>query len=341
MGIAAMERNAVKVLLATVTAVFTAAVATAFPVTNAPTVVLVVGAPGEPEFGSNFVQQVRLWGKLCDRAGVRTVRLGLSDTNAVEDHELLKQALAAEPSDSAEPLWLALIGHGTFDGKEARFNLRGPDVSNTELAEWLRPFRRPLVVVNCASASAPFLKSLSGTNRVVITATRSGSELNFSRFGEQFAKALADPASDLDKDGQVSLLEAFLIASRQVAEFYTTEGRLMTEHALIDDNGDGLGTPADWFRGVRATKKARDGASLDGMRANQLFLVRSAQEQALPGEVRARRDALELWVARLRESKSQMSEADYYSRLESILLELARLQEPPSAVTNLPTLPAR
>lgn len=332
-----MERNAVKALPATLAAVFTAVVATASPITNAPTVILVVGAPGEPEFGSNFVQQAEVWEKLCDRAGARTVRIGLGKTNAAEDHELLKQALAAEPADSAEPLWLALIGHGTFDGKEARFNLRGPDVSNHELAEWLKPFRRPLVVVNCSSASAPFLTSLSGTNRVVITATRSGNELNFSRFGEQFVKVLADPASDLDKDGQVSLLEAFLTASRRVAEFYRTEGRLLTEHALIDDNGDGLGTPADWFRGVRATKQARDGASLDGARANQLHLVPSAEEQALPAEVRARRDALELSVARLRESKLQMSEADYYCRLESILLELARLQEPPSAVTNLPT----
>ncbi len=329
-----MERNAVKALRPTVAAVFIAVVATAFPATNAPTVILVVGAPGEPEFGSNFVQQVRLWEKLCDRAGARTVRIGLSDTRAVADRELLKQALAAEPTDRAEPLWLALIGHGTFDGKEARFNLRGPDVSHTELAEWLRPFRRPLAVVNCASASAPFLKSLSGTNRVVITATRSGNELNFSRFGEPFARALADPASDLDKDGQVSLLEAFVIAPRQVAEFYKTEGRLMTEHALMDDNGDGLGTPADWFRGVGATRKARDGASLDGPRANQLFLIPSAQEQALPGDVRARRDALELSVATLRESKSELSEADYYSRLESILLDLARLQEPPPAVTE-------
>jgi len=336
-----MERNAVKPLSATLAAVFTAVLATASSITNGPTVILVVGAPGEPEFGTNFVRQAQLWEKLCHQAGARTVCIGLGNTNATGEHELLRQALAAEPTDVAQPLWLTLMGHGTFDGKEARFNLRGPDVSNTELAEWLRPFRRPLVVVNCFSASAPFLKSLSGTNRVVITATRSGNEVNFSRFGGQFARALADPASDLDKDRQVSLLEAFLMASRHVAEFYKTEGRLMTEHALIDDNGDGLGTPANWFQGVRATKKARDGGSLDGAQANQLHLVRSAEEQALPPEVRARRDALELSVARLREAKSQFSEADYYCRLESILLELARLQEPSSTVTNLSILPAK
>ena len=325
-----------KALLATFAAGFTALLGMASPATDAPAVIVVVGAPGEPEFGSNFVHQARLWEKLCDQAGAQVVRIGVEPTNTMSDHELLKQALAAGPTDGAEPLWLVLIGHGTFDGKDARFNLRGPDVSNAELADWLQPFRRPLVVVDCSSASAPFLRSLSGTNRVVITATRSGNELNFSRFGEQFAEALGKPTSDLDKDGQVSLLEAFLMASRHVAEFYRTEGRLMTEHALIDDNGDGLGTPADWFRGVQATRKAANGASLDGARANQICLVRSAEEQALPAEVRARRDALELSVARLREDKSQMSETDYYNRLETVLLELARLQEPSATPSNPP-----
>jgi hypothetical protein len=302
--------------------------------TNQPSVILVVGAPGEPEFGSNFVQQVLLWDNICQRAEARVVRIGLAPTNATSDRELLKQTLAAEPTAGIEPLWLAFIGHGTFNGKEARFNLRGPDVSDVELAEWLKPAQRPIIVINCASASAPFLKTLSATNRVVITATRSGNELNLTRFGEHFAKALAATESDLDKDGQVSLLETFLMASRQVAEFYKTEGRLLTEHALLDDNGDGQGTPADWFHGVRATKKAKDGASLDGPRANQFHLVLSAEELALPAEIRAQRDALELSVARLRETKSQMSQADYYRQLETILLELARLQAPQLQSTN-------
>ena len=136
-----------------------------------------------------------------------------------------------------------VIGHGTFDGKEAKFNLRGPDLSAADLAEWLKPFRRPVAVINCASASSPFINKLSATNRVIIAATRSGYEQNYARFGEYISSAVADPQADLDKDGQTSLLEAFLMASRRVAEFYNTEGRLATEHALLDDNGDGLGTP--------------------------------------------------------------------------------------------------
>jgi hypothetical protein len=304
--------------------------------TNTPTVILVLGAPGEPEFGSNFVRQIQLWEKACEKGAVRTIRIGLEESSGPNDHDTLKQALADQPTNSAEPLWLVFIGHGTFDGKEARFNLRGPDVSDSELAEWLKPFQRPLIVINSASASAPFLKTLSGTNRVILTATRSGSEINYARFGDYFALAIADPQSDLDKDGQVSVLEAFLLASHRVAEFYKTEGRLATEHALIDDNGDGLGTPADWFRGVRATRKAKDGASLDGTCANQLRLVSSSEEQALPPEVRARRDALELEVSKLRVAKPQMAEDEYYRQLEAILLELARLQEAQPSVTNHP-----
>ena len=103
-----------------------------------------------------------------------------------------------------------LIGHGTFDGREAKFNLRGPDVTDVELADWLLPFKRPVVVINCASASGPFINRLSGANRVVVTATKSGNEINFARFGQYIAEAIADPRADLDKDGQVSLLEAFL-----------------------------------------------------------------------------------------------------------------------------------
>jgi len=220
-----------------------------------------------------------------------------------------------------------LIGHGTFDGKEGKFNLRGPDLSATELAGELKPFRRPLAVINCASSSGPFLHKLTATNRVIVVAARSGYEQNYARFGQYMAEAIANPQADLDKDGQTSLLEAFLMASRQVAEFYNTAGRLATEHALIEDNGDGLGTPAEWFRGIRSVKKPKEGASADGLRAHQMHLVRSDQERKLSSEVRARRDELELAIARLRDAKNQAKEDDYYEQLEKLLTELARLYE--------------
>jgi hypothetical protein len=222
-------------------------------------------------------------------------------------------------------MWLVLIGHGTFDGKTARFNLRGPDVSAAELAGWLKALARPLAIINCASCSGPFLNDLSGPDRVVITATQSGHEANFARFGEYLSAAIGDPKADLDKDEQVSLLEAYLLASSGVREFYSQEGRLATEHALLDDNGDRLGTPADWFKGVRAVKTAKNGARPDGLRAGQFHLVPGPREEQLPPEARQRRDQIEQELARLRERKAEFSEDDYFHQLEPLLLELSRL----------------
>jgi hypothetical protein len=288
------------------------------------TVIVVAGAPGEEEYGKVFAQQLETWGKVAAQAGVKAVTIGGEPVGATSDRERLKQALEAEVQAGPGELWL---GHGTFDGKEAKFNLRGQDLTAGELADWLKPFRRPLAIIDTASASAPFLIKLAGAGRVVISSTRSGNEHNYARFGKFFAEAIADPRSDLDKDGQVSLLEAFLSGSQRTTEFYKTEGRLATEHALIDDNGDGLGTPAEWFRGVRATKQAKDGATLDGARAHQFHLVRSAAEQQLSPEARSRRDVLELKIARLRETKAKLTEAKYYEELERLMLELAAVYE--------------
>jgi hypothetical protein len=291
------------------------------------TLVIVIGVAGEDEFGTAFVQQAETWRKVSETAGAKLVLIGSTVANGVQDRGELKRTLEAEAKAGTGELWLVLIGHGTFDGKEAKFNLRGPDLTSTELAEWLKPFHRPLAIIDTASASAPFLAKLAGPNRAVVSSTRSGHEQNYARFGKYFAEAVADAKSDLDKDGQVSLLEAFLSAAQRTGEFYKTEGRLATEHALLDDNGDGLGTPADWFRGVRATKQAKDGATLDGARAHQFHLVKSPAENALTPEVRAQRDALELKIARWREMKAKMEPARYYAELEKLLLELAAVYE--------------
>jgi hypothetical protein len=288
------------------------------------TVIFVAGAPGEDTYASNLVRQATLWSNACAQAGAQLVTRGLDESGAA-DRAVLQETLAAQVKDGPEPLWLVLAGHGTFDGQEARFNLRGPDLTPGDLAAWLEPFRRPLVVIHAAAASAPFMNRLAGTHRVVITATRSGHEQNYARFGDYLAATFTDPSADLDKDGQTSLLEAFLNASARVAEFYKNEGRLATEHALIEDTGDGLGTPADWFRGVRAVKRPASGAVPDGARAHQIHLIPSTAELALPAEVRARRDALELAVFRLRETKSGRPEEEYLRELEQLLLELARL----------------
>jgi hypothetical protein len=138
---------------------------------------------------------------------------------------------------------------------------------------------------------------------------------------------LFDPRADIDKDDQTSLLEAYLLASAGVREFYAREGRLATEHALLDDNGDRLGTPADWFQGTRAVKTAKDGAPPDGLRAGQLQLVRSQGEERLSAAVRARRDELEQELARLRRRKAELTEEQYLNLVEPVLVEIARLYE--------------
>lgn len=289
-------------------------------------VVVVVGAQGTPEYGKLYQEWSTRWEQAAKRADASLDTIGLdADTNTTDRDVLQAKLQAAAASATVEPMWLVLIGHGTFDSRTARFNLRGPDVTAKQLAEWTAPIQRPLVVINCASASGPFINALSGPNRVAVTATKSGFQHNYSRFGDYMSAAISDPAADLDKDEQTSLLEAFLYASAQVAEFYDQESRLATEHALLDDNGDALGTQADWFRGVRAIRTAKDGASPDGLRANQLCLIRSDREKQLSPEVRTKRDALELQIATLRARKSQLPEDGYYQQLELLLVDLAKL----------------
>jgi hypothetical protein len=293
---------------------------------NQRTLLLVIGAAGEPEYAEQFAASADLWKRAATNGGFNITVVG-ERTNGENDRGELFAVLSNEVTRAADELWLVFIGHGTFDGRTAKFNLRGPDISAEELAATLKPCKRPLAVIDCASASGPFLNALSAQGRVIITATRSGYEANATRFGNYLARDAADPAADLDKDGQTSLLEAFLMASRQVDDFYKEAGRLATEHALLDDNGDGLGTPAEFFQGVRAVKKAADGKTVDGVRAHQMNLVRSANEQELSPELRARRDELETQLSALRDRKNQMKSDDYYNQLEEILVETAKLYE--------------
>ncbi|HZW32216.1 MAG TPA: hypothetical protein VFF52_16005 [Isosphaeraceae bacterium] len=291
-----------------------------------PCVVIVVGASGTPEYASEFRRWADQWTAAAEKAGAESIRIGLDQPVGGTDRDRLSTVVREKAQAAVrEPVWIVLIGHGTYDGREAKFNLRGPDVSDLELAQWLEQAQRPVVVLDCASASAPFLNRLSGENRIVVTATKSGHETNSARFGQYLAEAIADPQADLDKDGQVSLLEAFLTASHRVEEYYKTRSQLATEHALLDDNGDRLGTPADWFRGVRATRRAKDGAALDGLRAHQLHLILSERERAIPAEVRRHRDQIERSIAALRDQKARLAEEEYYDRLEKLMVELGRL----------------
>uniref|UniRef100_A0A7C4QRR2 Caspase family protein n=1 Tax=Schlesneria paludicola TaxID=360056 RepID=A0A7C4QRR2_9PLAN len=289
-------------------------------------VLVVVGAPGTPEYGKQFDEWASRWEQAAQRGGASVTLLGRAAEAVPTDRERWQTALERAAEERQRPLWLVLIGHGTFDRRTAKFNLRGPDVSAADLAGWLSRLERPVAVIDCTSASAPFLAAVSGPKRIVITATKGGHEQNFARFGDFLSQALTDPLADLDKDEQVSLWEAFLAASRRTAEYYQTDGRLQTEHALLDDNGDGQGTRADEFVGLQPAPQAQSrAAALDGTLAHQWHLIPSPAESALPHDVRTRRDAIELQVVALRRRKSELPETEYYAQLEALLVELAKL----------------
>jgi hypothetical protein len=286
-------------------------------------ILLVAGAPGEKEYGQVFSEEIENWLKACRTANkaFRVIDPEAAGTNQLTE---MKAALAGQTQGQQE-LWIVLIGHGTFDGKETKFNLSGPDLSAKGMGEMLAPIQRPIILIDTSSSSAPFINELSHENRIIITATKSGWEQNFTRFGKYFARSIADLSADLDKDGQVSVLEAFLNASREVEEFYKSERRLATEHSLLDDNGDGKGTPSSFYRGVRPAKKNDDTIKVDGFRAHQIQFIPNEAEAKLSPETRKRRNDLEVALEELRARKSQMSEDDYIKQIEPILLDLSRL----------------
>lgn len=276
-------------------------------------VILVRGADGAEEYGKKFTTQVEAWQAACGKAGITPEVLRGENTAAA-----LEQRLAH--SQSAYPLWLVLIGHGTFDGREAKFNAEGPDFNAQQLAAWLAPLKQEVTIIHTASASGGFIRTLAGKGRIIITATKSPDEVFYARFGEHFAEAIGGLAeADLDQDKQVSLLEAFRHASKAAAMFYENEGRLATEHALIEDNGDGTGTRREWLEVPPADAK------LDGERAAQLVLVLSDEEKQLTDAQRTKRDALERDLKALKDQRAKLSDDDYYSKLEKLLRELSEV----------------
>lgn len=298
-------------------------------------VLIVVGASGAPEYKGPFEEEAKLLQEACAKASVSVEVIGLGaelapddahQTDAVHIQAWTAKA-AATPKRAA---WIFLIGHGTYDGRDAKFNLRGPDITAADLAEWLNPLTGEVALIQTASASAPFVKALAGPGRVLVSATKSADEVFYTRFGRYFARAISgELVADLDRDAQVSLLEAFLWASKQVDRFFETEGRLATEHALIEDNGDGIGTRADAFTSLRLTNPPAPGQQQgDGLLARQRSLLLNQEDAALTEEQRHRRDDLERQVEALRIKRSDMPESEYYAQLEKVLLEIARLGTP-------------
>ena len=290
-------------------------------------IVIIVGAPGTPEFGKIFTTSGNSWEVAAKEGQATVTRIGTSEAGKMSDLKQLGKKLGTLAEKESKPLWIVLIGHGTFDGREAKFNLRGEDLSASMLAKWLKDSKRPIAVINTSASSAPFLKALSKKDRIVMTATKSGTEDSYARFGQYLSESINSPGADIDQDGATSLLEAFLSATKQVKEFYKKEGRIVTEQALVDDNGDKLGTPADFFRGTRAVLSTKDNTVPDGFRAQQWHLVPSESERNLPAELRQQRDKLETELFALRARKKSINEETYFTKMERIARALAKIYQ--------------
>jgi hypothetical protein len=286
--------------------------------------VIIDGASGEPAYAKQFQKwTTALQTALLGRFGFARDRVKLltekpadsSEPPATADEVKKLFASLRTELNAGSLLFVFLIGHGSFD-KEAKFNLVGPDLSAGEYNLMLSslPTHR-IVIFNMASASGEFIKPLAAKGRIVVTATRSGQENNATRFTEYFIAALNATDADTDQDGHISVLEAFTYASRLTAEFYTRAGRLATEHALLEDNGDGVGH-----------QKVEDG---DGLLARTTYLdslsVEDAAASAAIARLRRDRTRLEGEITQLIARKSSMPEAAYETELERLFIELAKV----------------
>jgi hypothetical protein len=201
-------------------------------------VLVVAGLSGEAEHATLFEQ----WGSSLTasaaRLGVPTDRveyLNNNPTRADVEQALARIGKASGPDDV---VFIVLIGHGTFDGRVPKFNLKGPDLVPADLEVMLKSVRsRHLILVNTSSASGPFREALAGPGRTIVTATRNGTEQFATLFGGYFVDAFASETADLDKNRRVTVKEAFEFAQREVTKAYERTGLLATEHSVLDDTG--------------------------------------------------------------------------------------------------------
>jgi len=311
-------------------ALFSAVLAIAAPVA-AQTVHLavIVGLAGEAEHAEFFQR----WAStLVDGA---TERLGVPRDHIIylaeqpekdpkratgkSTKEEIERAFAtlAKNSKPDDVVFVVLIGHGTFDGKVAKFNLPGPDMSPANFEPLLKSIpSKHIVFVDTTSSSGPFLEELSGPGRTIVTATRTGAERYATLFGGYFVDALMSESADADKNHRVTVLEAFNAAKLGVARAYEQQGIMLTEHPLLDDSGDKKG----------ATDPNADGKN--GRVASVLALGTEQASEAMPADPKMR--ALyeeprerERRVEGLKLMKTGMEPARYASELEKLLTELA------------------
>ncbi len=306
------------------------ALLTAGPTSAQESHLLVVGGlEGTPEMGERF----RTWGgRIADavreRFGLPAGHVTYLAANPDEDPDRIARRSTAENVDAAfddlaartdegDRILVVLLGHGSWDGERSRFSLPGPDLSASDFGDLLeRLSGRTVALVNAASASGEFIPALSGPGRIIVTATSTGRERNATEFGRYFSEALAEEGADIDRDGSISLLEAFIYARTEVARHYEEQNLLLTEHALLDDDGDGEGTV-----------EPSDGEG-EGSLAGSFVLEPGAE--ALAGddpelrELHEERQRLESALRDLRSRSGDLDEGAYQDSLEVLLVDIAR-----------------
>ncbi len=283
---------------------------------------VVTGALGEDKFAARYDDwRTRLVDVLADRFGFgrdHVVALGATPKGPVQaaTRENVRRMLVslAGRLHAHDLLLVVLIGHGTFDGTVAKFNLVGPDLDAGEWAALLRNVPGQLVVVDTTGASFPFLGPLSRKDRIVVTATDSPAARYDTVFPEYFVKAMEQAAADAGPDGRVSIWDVFVAASAGVRQYYERRGLLPVEHALLDDAGDGYGKDAD-----------QPGTDSSVAQSVYLTAAPDPSADAATRELTERRDDLMAQVERLKAKKSSMSPADYDAQLEKLLVDLARV----------------
>ena len=284
---------------------------------------IVTGAHGEPTYVEQYAQWrqsavTALLEKLAfDGANVTTLFEGGDAAHAATADGVRRTLASLRAKLAADDVLLVLlIGHGSFDGAEAKFNLVGPDLTSSEWASLLKPIPGRVVLVNTSGASFPFLEHLAGPRRVVITATDSVAQRFDTVFPEYFIRALTDAAADIDKNGRVSVWEAFSAASLGVRRHYTQRGQLATERSLIDDDGDGVGREA-----------GADGK--DGSAASRLYFDLETPDAAPTDEELIRllqkRTALQIEADELKLRRQLMTPEEYQAEFEKVMLALARV----------------
>jgi hypothetical protein len=290
----------------------------ALPLHAATYYVTVAGLGGEPDYEQRFTAQAKDLDKVFKATGTGAHVVTLSGAQATADG--LKGALTtvAQQATASDDFVLILIGHGSFDGTEFKFNLVGPDLSAAEIAALCdRIAAKRQLIVDTTSSSGGAVAALERSGRAVVTATKSGTEKNATVFARYFVEALQDPAADVDKNEAVTAMEAYTYASKKTAAFYDSQKRLATEHAVFDDIGRG--------------EPVRDAGNGQGQLLSNFTLLRYGSAQAAASDpakqvLLARKEVLEQKIDTLKYGKAAMDPAEYRSGLTAALLELAQVQ---------------